>query len=610
MLRRSRALTAVLALALLAPAAAPAAETPTPGALYHDGPDGRFLLGGRWQLRQGSAATRDVTVPYAWNSGDDLRSYLGGVATYTKDFRLPSSAPSRSWVVRFESVNYRASVTLNGHRLGSHVGAFLPFELVLPARYLRRRGTNRLEVRTDSRTRALDFPYQRLSSDGDPNAGWWPYAGILREVYLREVRSIDLEDVQVLPSLRGARGPARVRFRLRARNLSARTQRTSVTARFGSRRTRLGTVTLGPSRSARLSGSLIVRNPRLWEPGRPTLYDATIDARVGGRRVQRYAVRTGVRSLRVSRSGALLLNGRVLNARGMGLHEDSPGKGSALSNADRNRLLDRVQQAGGTMIRAHYPLHPQMLEQADRRGLLVWSEIPFYQVRTTYLANSGVLRRADRTLRENIVDNGNHPSIIVWSIGNELNADPGRVQGAYIRREVRNAKALDPTRLVGLAFAGYPSSGCQSEYAPLDVLGLNLYFGWYVGRLGEIADRSLLSGYLDAAHRCYRDKALLATEYGAEANRDGPADEKGTYAFQAQWARDTISVFDTKPWLAGALYWTIQEFRIRPDWDGSNPYPTSPLHQKGLISFDGTKKPAYDVVAQMYKAHPTLLPAR
>jgi beta-glucuronidase len=135
---------------------------------------------------------------------------------------------------------------------------------------------------------------------------------------------------------------------------------------------------------------------------------------------------------------------------------------------------------------------------------------------------------------------------------------------------------------------------------------VNLYFGWYSGRLGEISDRTKLGDYLDQLHRCYPNKALFATEWGAEANREGPADEKGTFAFQAQWARDTLSVFDSKPWLAGAIYWTLQEFRIRPNWDGSNPYPTSPLHQKAVIAYDGTKKPAYDVLAQGYRAHPPL----
>lgn len=602
MLRRPCLLAYLVVFAVLAWVSVAQADVPTRGALYHDGPSGRYLLGGTWQLRTGNGAWQDITVPYAWNKGDDLRSYLGGIAYYRKQFTLPRAPSNRSWVVRFESVNFRSSVSINGHRLGSHVGAFLPFELVIPSRWLRR-GTNTLLVRTDSKTHAFDVPYQRLSSRGVPNAGWWPYGGILREVYLREVDRVDLEDVQILPRLPNVRGPAQVLFRARARNLSAHAVRAALTGRFGSQRVRLGTVALGGGASRTVSGSLTVRNPRLWSPQSPTLYDASIDASVGGRRVQRYAVRTGIRQLRVTGSGTFLLNGRTLNARGMALHEDTPDKGSALDNADRNRILDWIQQAGGTMIRAHYPLHPQMYEEADRRGLLVWSEIPFYQVKTTYLTNGTVLARADAQLRDNVIDNGNHPSIVVWSIGNELNATVGRFQTAYIARAARTARSLDPTRPVGIAFAGYPSTGCQKGYAPLQVLGVNLYFGWYLGRLGEISDRTLLSSYLDSLHRCYRGKAIIATEWGAEANRDGPADEKGTYAFQAQWVRDMLTIFDSKPWLAGALYWTIQEFRIRPGWDGSNPWPTSPLHQKGLITLDGAKKPAYDVVAQMYKAY-------
>ena len=264
MLRRSHLLVALLAAALLVPAAAAGADTPTKGALYHDGPSGRYLLGGTWQLRT-TGAWSDITVPYAWNKGDDLQSYLGGVAYYRKQFTLPRAPRGRSWVVRFESVNFRSSVSINGHRLGTHVGAFLPFEFVIPSRYLHR-GTNTLLVRTDSKTHALDVPYQRLSSRGVPNAGWWPYGGILREVYLREVDRVDLEDVQILPRLPNVSGPAQVLFRAKARNLSDHTVRAAITGRFGSQRVRLGSVVLGRGGSRQVSGSLTVRNPRLWSP--------------------------------------------------------------------------------------------------------------------------------------------------------------------------------------------------------------------------------------------------------------------------------------------------------------------------------------------------------
>jgi len=166
----------------------------------------------------------------------------------------------------------------------------------------------------------------------------------------------------------------------------------------------------------------------------------------------------------------------------------------------------------------------------------------------------------------------------------------------------RRAKALDPTRPVGLAVAGYPSAGCQPEYGPIDVVGVNDYFGWYPGPNGQIADRSALSDYLDGVHQCYPNKAIVVSEFGAEANRDGPVEEKGTYQFQSDFVNYHLGVFATKPWLSGAIYFALQEFRVRPDWDGGNPRPQPPIHQKGLIAFDGTKKPAFFDVQRSYRA--------
>jgi beta-glucuronidase len=613
MLRRFPALLLALSpllaaalVAMAAPAAATAAQTPTRGALYQDGPDGRYLLDSDWTLEQ-DGSRRTVTVPNAWNAtGDTLKDFLPKIATYTKSFDLPGAGLKRDWVVRFESVNYRATVTLNGHRLGTHQGAFTPFEFVLPRSFLRR-GANTLAVRVDARHRTtMDFPFAGIGSDNEPSAGWWPYGGLLREVYLREVDRVDLDRVAVQPRLPCATCAATVSFHADAHNLSADAQRATLTATFGSQRTTLGTTVLSAGGTSTLSGRLVVRNPRLWEPGSPTLYPVTVTAKIGKRTVQTWSLKTGIRSIRVNSNGVTLLNGKPLNARGFSLHEDWPGEGGAQSNQTRDEQLDWIQQAGGTMLRSHYPLHPHVYEEADRRGLVVWDEVPVYQISTSELSKAPVRELADQYLRDNVVANVNHPSIIVWSVANELNAKVGSTQTRFIKHSVNLVKRLDDTRLIGQAYAGYPSSGCQKGYGPLTALGVNLYFGWYTGRLGEIADRTQLSSYLDQVHRCYPHKAIFATEWGAEANRDGPADEKGTYAFQSQWVRDTLGVLDTKPWLAGTTYWTLQEFRIRPDWDGSNPYPTSPLHQKAVITYDGVKKPAFDVLAQMYKAHAQL----
>src|SRR6059058_4729843 len=161
----ARRLVPLLAL-LLALAAVPAAsaqvsyraDTPKPGALYSYGQNGRYLMGGQWLFRldprgqglsqawqrQGSTAGWSLTtVPNAWNATDQSEASMhGGVGWYRKDFKLPSSAGRLSWVIRFESVNYRSRVWLNGKPLGSNTGAYLPFELVVPAKDLNRGGTN------------------------------------------------------------------------------------------------------------------------------------------------------------------------------------------------------------------------------------------------------------------------------------------------------------------------------------------------------------------------------------------------------------------------------------------------------------------------------------
>jgi beta-glucuronidase len=604
------AAAAVAALGAAGPAAAQSVvSTPSDKTLYRTGHSGRFLLDGPWLYRadQGGTGDRELfqrqtssagwsltSVPNAWNATDESdASFMGGVGWYRKDFRLPRGGRSAAWVVRFESVNYRSRVWLNGRPIGSNRGAYLPFEIRLPRSVLRRGLVNRLVIRVDSRRKQTDFPPSGLSVTGRPTGGWWNYGGLLREVYLRRIDDIDVTTAIVRPDLPCALCPATVDYRVVLRNYGERARRVRVTARFGARRVSLGARVVPARQFSTFTRRIDVRRPRLWSPATPNLYDATISVSSGRRTLQRYVVETGVRSIRVAPDGRMLLNGAPLNFRGVAIHEDSKTKGFAIGNAERDQALAWMKELGATMVRSHYPLHPYFQEQADRLGIMQWSEIPVYSVKTPYLKQPLVRRLAARELESNILTNGNHPSVMVWSMGNELSARPGPVQGYYIRRAAASAKRLDPTRPVGLAVAGYPGVGCQPEYAPLDVIGVNEYFGWYPGPNGQIADRTALSEYLDSVRACYPTKAIVISEFGAEANRDGPVEEKGTYLHQQDFVNYHLGVYATKPWLSGAIYWTLQEFRVRPNWEGGNPRPTSPIHQKAVVGFDGTRKPAF-----------------
>ena len=231
-----------------------------------------------------------------------------------------------------------------------------------------------------------------------------------------------------------------------------------------------------------------------------------------------------------------------------------------------------------------------------------------YGTSTGYLSRAGWLAQAHRVLQENILANQNHPSVAVWSIGNELETPAPAAESRYIAGAVALAHQLDPTRPVAMAVSDWPGVPCQSAYAPLDVIGANEYFGWYDAGGGTTDDRDGLSPWLDSVRACYPSKAVMVTEFGFEANRSGPVEERGTYAFQADSAAFHLGVFATKRWLSGALYFALQDFAVTPNWAGGNPWPDPPFLHKGLFDLSGAPKPAFGVVAGIFHATRQIAP--
>jgi beta-glucuronidase len=592
------------------------ASPSTSQAVHRDGPSGRDLLERGWYDRPDPAFTgirdgfqssaslagwRAARVPIAANAGDfSPASYTGFVHWYRNDFTRPRGGRGVSWTVRFESVNFRATVWLNGRLLGKHVGAYLPFEL--PANGTRA-GVNHLVIRVDSRRGPDDIPPLSNRADGAFEGGWWNYNGILREVYVRKVKRLDIRYALVRPVLRCRSCPATVRIDARVANVTGRALRARVRGTFGARALRFRAARI-PRRGTRsFRAHLRIRDPKLWEPGRPFLYSVRLRAVDNhGRAAQRYQVHTGIRSLRVNRLGRIELNGREVNLRGAAIHEDSLDRGAALTTAQMNQTFENLSDLGATVTRAHYPLSPYELALADRRGILVWSEIPVYRMKSTLFNRPSIRNRALRMLREEILRDYDHPSVMVWSLGNENASRPKRGLQRYIREAAGLARRLDPARLTGIAVSGYPTVEKQGIYTKVDVIGLNDYFGWYPGPAGSIADRSGLGGYLNRMHSDYPHQAFMITEVGAEANRHGPATEKGTYEFQSDFLAYQLAVLASKPFINGAIVWALHDFRVKPGWAGGNPLPHPPVNEKGLIDDTGFRKPAFDTVRRIFGA--------
>ncbi|MBV8947817.1 MAG: hypothetical protein JOZ95_20480 [Solirubrobacterales bacterium] len=623
-MRRAFILAIVLALGCSGAAQAQGlTDPPTAGAWYRDGQSGRYLLGGTWLYRadtgdvgvaQGwwqdvasTAGFSPVSIPNAYNAGDASQAGMNGyVGWYRRDFTVPAGAfatyvakADRKWIIRFESVNYRATVWLNGHLLGSHAGGYVPFELDL--RDLRQ-GVNRLIVRVDNRRTPADLP-------PGPGGQWWNYGGILREVYLRAVQGADLAQVQIRTDHPCPTCQATIHEQVRVRNVTGAREKVQLRGFYGRVSLDFGAATIarGATWVARATGR--VSHPSLWAPGHPKLYAATLTlSDSSGRRLGGYFTWSGIRTIKVTPDGRLELNGRLLNLRGVNLHEQTLQSGAAMTPAQIAQMVGWVQQLGATVIRAHYPVGPEMEEMADRDGILIWSEVPVYQVSAQYLDQPSWLAQAHAMLQENILDNENHPSILVWSIGNELPSPVPSVEARYIAGATALAHRLDPTRPVGMAVSNWPGLGCQSAWNLLDVIGDNEYFGWFDAGGGGDDDRDALGPFLDTVRACYPSKAIMVTEFGFDGSRDGPIEERGTYAFQADSVAFHLNAFATKPWLAGAMYFALQNYVAFPQYSGGDPRPDPPFNQKGLVDFAGNPKPAFAAVSQIYHATPQIAP--
>jgi beta-glucuronidase len=582
-------------LVVLTPHAAPGAPVPAERTLYTDAPSGMFLLEDDWQtrpdprdagLRDGwfkpgrTAGFRPVSIPNAFNAHTlSRRSFAGGVQWYRTSFTPPQVDGLAQWRFRFESVNVDATVWLNGKKIGHHRGAYLPFELAVTPTAIRA-GDNELVVRVDSRGRPNDLP------PSNRPRGWWNYGGILREVYLRAVQAFDLRElsVQATPG-----NPSRARIRATVHNMTASPMPAPTTIHITgpgidtAATVDAGTIAAGQAKP--IATTIDIPGAQLWSPKQPTLYALTVDVPGG----QRTTAHFGVRKWSVGADGRIRLNGRPLVLRGASFHEQVPGRGAALTPADRNTIVGELHAIGANFAREHYPPHPAVLEAFDREGIVFWEQIPVWRVRGSQLRTARFRRTALAALRGALLRDRNHASVLAWSVSNET-LRGGSGEAAYFRAARSLATKLDPTRLLAADKSLLPLNDLPPSYRLLDAVGVNEYVGWYGGRTSD------LPADLRAVHKKFPRQALVATEFGAEANRRGRASQKGTYAYQQRFLAAHLAVFDRTPYLSGALVWVLRDFAARPGWTGGNPHPRPPYLFKGLFSRDGSAKPAVTTV--------------
>jgi hypothetical protein len=409
---------------------------------------------------------------------------------------------------------------------------------------------------------------------------WWNYGGIVRDVSLAVTSRayIGGQRIVTVPHLTAVdiADAAAVRVAVGVTNDSAQELRGALEVATAGARTSVSVaVAAGFSVTTRLHLGLV--RPRLWHIDHPLLYTllTTLRSRDGAvldRRTERFGLRSVVLA-----HGRLLVNGEPVRLVGLSRHEDSPAHGLAETPAVVTRDYNDLERLNEVLTRpVHYPQSPLVLDYADRHGILLIPEVPAWQLTREQMAEPHMQTLERQQLREMVESEANHPSVIAWSIGNEL--DSQTIEGwNFVKRMVRYVKSLDPTRPVGFASNNLYETPQIDATRFCDFVEMNEYYGSWGG------PESALAAGLDRVHAAFPDKPLIVSEWGLEphwyefgATRpiDFAHDSQYYYysnsvpdgsEFADSWRRRLIAaqlaVFRARPWIVAAVFWTYQDYR-------------------------------------------------
>jgi len=508
-----------------------------------------------------------LKVPGDWNTQEDRLLFYEGTIWYKKAFDYQRKDNTRLFVY-FGAANYIADVYLNGQKLGRHEGGFTPFNFEITN--LVRAANNSLIVKVDNKRRRDAVP--TLITD------WWNYGGLTRQVKLIETPTTFVHDY-LIQLQKGSQDRIAGWVKLNGNKLDQK-----ITIRIPEAR-------ISKSFSTDANGFASINfdaRLTLWSPDHPKLYTVAIETETDTVQDQ-----IGFRTIE-AKGTEILLNGKPVFLRGVCIHEEAPFRGGrAYSREDALTVLTWAKELGANFVRlAHYPHNEFIVREADRMGIMVWSEIPVYW--TILWENSATLENAQNQLAEMIARDKNKAAVIIWSMANETPLGDARL--AFLKKLIERARNLDSTRMISAAMERhYVDDKTQMIDDPLgeyiDVFGCNEYVGWYDG-LPEKAD--------GLTWKMKYQKPLVMTEFGGEApyGLHGDALTRWTEEYQENVYQHQVNMLKRIPFLRGTCPWILMDFRS----------PRRPLpgiqdfhNRKGLISDHGEKKKAFYVMQTFYR---------
>ena len=572
------------------------------------------------------SAWSTVNVPHTWNrignegtTRSPASNNVQGIGWYRLRFDVPPpsvSVRSPHYFLQFNAVGNVADVWLNGHYLGKHAGAFSRFRFDASAA-LNPSGHNILVVKADN---SRPSPGSATAAVIPLSGDFFVFGGLYRDVSLIVVNSahVDMLDYGGPGVYAHATSieprEAVVAVSARVVDDGPKPEKVSVDAQIQDVGGKV--VATAAAASAELTAKVAVMpftlhlgQPRLWQGMKdPYLYRTVVTVRSSrGAILDQVTQPLGLRTEAFDPDKGFFLNGQHLLLHGAAMHQDRPVKGWAISRADQEQDFNYLIDMGGNTVRlAHYQHDQASYEIADARGVVVWAEIPLVnQVSFDGTpASAALTANATQQLLELIHQNYNHPSIVVWSIANEVDLRATSSSGpskplALLESLNRLAKSEDPSRFTTLADCcevGLPPHTGKDSVPPrdqivgvTDVVGYNRYFGWYVGKFSDFGVM------LDAAHARHPKLPLSISEYGAGAaltqhsddplatpiashGRPHPEEYQELY-HEASW-----EALRARPYIWGVFVWNMFDFAS----DSRNEGDLTDINDKGMVSYDRT----------------------
>jgi beta-glucuronidase len=535
------------------------------------------VLSGQWNFVADSASLADsgnwaekglppelarpVNVPHTWNAEKALARYTGK-AWYERKFAVSEEQLAKTIRLQFDAVYHDAFVYVNGRKAGEHLGSGYNRFFVDATPFLKA-GDNTLTVCADNSYSRSNIPFMR-------SYDWANDGGIIRNVYAVITEKQAIRNVHVAALPEDGKGLAKVKVHFVDSEIID-PARLKLEARVTEENQPTQSVIFEGQLTGKLENGIFVSDLsfekiNLWHFDSPNLYKLDVKLLVDGTEKDAWSTVFGFRTIKIE-NNRYVLNGEPMRLMGV---EWMPGstleRGMAETTADLEGNLKLMKNVNCIFTRFHWQQDEYVFDWCDRNGILVQEEIPYWGIWT--ILNDTLLPKGFQHLEEMTDAHFNHPSIISWGIGNELFAHDS-LNKAGLKQLYERAKEIDPSRLstyvTNALHFDMPSENKLGDASyDFDMIMFNEYYStWYKKSI------DVISGELDRMVGEYPNKPMTISEWGI---CDPPQKEEGDARRVHEMAQQ-IEIYGSKPYMAGAIYFCLNDYRTQRSDNYSAGYP-------------------------------------